>query len=173
MILSRFITGAGGSFQMAGAQAYLSDISTIKNRARTMAPLMIGFSAGAALGPFIGGFLCDYYESVRIPFIFVAGAIGAVALNNMYMLPETLKKSDRAKKQISMKDTLKTMSSEWKYLFKDISNMSGVTVHTAFWFTQAGATFTLMPLFATNHLGIIYHYFLPLFFACFLFFYLV
>eukprot|EP01083_Nonionella_stella_P197243 725342_1 len=37
MIMSRFITGAGGSLQMAGAQAYLSDISTIKNRARTMA----------------------------------------------------------------------------------------------------------------------------------------
>eukprot|EP01084_Bolivina_argentea_P224101 379021_1 len=34
MISSRFFTGTGGSLQMAGAQAYLSDISTIRNRAR-------------------------------------------------------------------------------------------------------------------------------------------
>merc|ERR1719242_94256 len=98
LITSRVVTGCGGALQMAGAQAYLSDISTVQNRARTMAPLMIGFSAGAALGPFIGGALCDYYDSVRVPFIFVSAAIAAVAINNMVMLPETLKKEDRKSK---------------------------------------------------------------------------
>ena len=58
---TRFLTGMGGSLQMAGAQSYLSDISTTKTRARTMAPLMIGFSGGAAMGPAIGGYLCDNY----------------------------------------------------------------------------------------------------------------
>eukprot|EP00485_Elphidium_margaritaceum_P013094 CAMPEP_0202694520 /NCGR_PEP_ID=MMETSP1385-20130828/8362_1 /ASSEMBLY_ACC=CAM_ASM_000861 /TAXON_ID=933848 /ORGANISM="Elphidium margaritaceum" /LENGTH=535 /DNA_ID=CAMNT_0049350383 /DNA_START=17 /DNA_END=1624 /DNA_ORIENTATION=+ len=160
LILSRFVTGAGGAFQMAGAQAYLSDISSITNRARTMAPLMIGFSAGATLGPFIGGFLCDYYDSVRVPFIFVAGAISAVALNNHIMLPETLKKEDRkaamSRSSASgekQKNMFSVMYHEWSYLCKNLSHISGVCVHTAFWFCQAGATFTLMPLFATNELG--------------------
>ena len=159
LIASRFVIGGGGSLQMAGAQAYLSDISTVQNRARTMAPLMIGFSAGAALGPFIGGALCDYYDSVRVPFIFVSAAIAAVAINNMYMLPETLKKEDRKRKMDNIQTILRTMATEWKQLCKNKNQMSGVAVHMTFWFAQAGATFTLMPLFATNELGRFFFFF--------------
>lgn len=104
---------------MAGAQAYLSDISTTANRARTMAPLMIGFSAGATLGPFVGGFLADYYDSVRVPFVFVAGAISLVAANNMWMLPETLRKEDRNKKSGDLRQILRTMRSEWSVVLDD------------------------------------------------------
>ena len=61
----RFLTGVGGSFQMAGAQlcvsrpmrrpdtqpSYLSDISTPANRARSMAPIGMAFALGAMVGP--------------------------------------------------------------------------------------------------------------------------
>lgn len=98
LMTAQYISGTGGSMQVAGAQTYLSDISTVKNRARTMAPMAIGMSAGMVMGPFIGGLLCDYFGSVRIPFHFVCGALGVVALNNWYMLPETLSKTERKKK---------------------------------------------------------------------------
>lgn len=38
---------------------FMSDISTPLNRTRTLAPVMAGFSAGAALGPAAGGVLID------------------------------------------------------------------------------------------------------------------
>lgn len=47
--------GIGGSCQISGAQLYLSDISTIANRARTMVPNMIAFNTGTLLGPALGG----------------------------------------------------------------------------------------------------------------------
>ena len=57
LFASRVLTGGGGGAQQAGAQMYLSDISTPANRARTMAPMSIAFSAGAAIGPSIGGLI--------------------------------------------------------------------------------------------------------------------
>merc|ERR1719295_411114 len=108
MLTSQYISGTGGSMQMAGAQAYLSDISTVRNRARTMAPMAIGMSAGMVLGPFVGGVLCDYFASVRVPFYFVAGSILAVALNNWWFLPETLAPRDR--KHGTLRETLTRMA---------------------------------------------------------------
>merc|ERR1712087_570542 len=103
-------------------------------------------------GPFVGGFLCDYYDSVRVPFVFVGAMIAAVAANNMWMLPETLPKENR-KKNGSIKEILKTMRHQWGWLIRDSSTRSGVLVHTMYWFAVAGATFTLMPQFAVNELG--------------------
>ena len=91
---------------------------------------------------------------MRIPFVFVAGAMGLVAANNMWMLPETLKKENRSTKQGDLSQILRTMRSEWSWLLRDTSTRSGVLVHMTYWFAVAGATFTLMPQFAVNELGI-------------------
>ncbi|ETN98325.1 major facilitator superfamily [Reticulomyxa filosa] len=60
MMLWRLMLGMGESFQMSGAQTSLTDLSTAKNRARTIAPMQMCWSAGMALGPILGGYLGDY-----------------------------------------------------------------------------------------------------------------
>ena len=66
LLACRAVSGAGGSAQIAGAQLYLSDISTPANRARTLAPMSAAFSAGASLGPFIGGVLAHNFGVVGL-----------------------------------------------------------------------------------------------------------
>ena len=79
LFLSRVLTGAGGGAQQTGAQLYLADIATPKNRARTMAPLGIAFSAGAAFGPAVGGSIGLSY-GLGTPFFFVGAMMGCVRL---------------------------------------------------------------------------------------------
>lgn len=50
VLLSRLITGFGVSSFTTGSTLYLADISTPFNRARSMAPTLAAFSAGAAIG---------------------------------------------------------------------------------------------------------------------------
>ena len=50
-----------------GGFMFMSDISNPRNRTRTIAPVMAGFSTGAALGPAIGGVLVD---TIGIPYTY-------------------------------------------------------------------------------------------------------
>jgi MFS family permease len=84
----RVLTGLGGAAQMTGAQLYLADISKPSNRARTLAPTSAAFSAGASVGPAIGGLLAQNFGVVPC-FFYVGGAIGVVAAMNWHLLPET------------------------------------------------------------------------------------
>ena len=95
LVAGRFITGAGGGAQQTGSQLYLSDISNPLNRARTMAPLGIAFSIGAAAGPGIGGWVADSF-GMSAPFYFVGALIGSAAIGNFVMLPETASQSKTA-----------------------------------------------------------------------------
>lgn len=117
----RFVVGAGGSMQMAGAQTYLADISSPSNRARTMAPMQLGFSAGMALGPAIGGFLADIL-SVRQTFLITGMAIFGACLNNAIMCPETKPKSldiDIKDSDVGMLGLIKNTLTEWTDILKE------------------------------------------------------
>jgi MFS family permease len=58
------------------------------NAARTLAPMTAAFSAGASVGPAIGGFLAQSYGLAPC-FFYVGGAIGGVGVLNWALLPET------------------------------------------------------------------------------------
>jgi len=100
----RVLTGLGGSAQMTGAQLYLADISKPSNRARTLAPTSAAFSAGASVGPAIGGILAQNFGVVPC-FFYVGGAIGVVAAMNWYLLPETKVAATKALPVFSTPDT--------------------------------------------------------------------
>jgi hypothetical protein len=57
LVACRFVSGLGVSAFVAGGFMFMSDIATPLNRTRTLAPVMAGFSGGAALGPAMGGAL--------------------------------------------------------------------------------------------------------------------
>ncbi len=150
LIASRFITGIGGSTQMAAAQLYLSDISTPQNRARTIAPQMIGFAVGATLGPAIGGILADYYSSPQIPFFVVAGCMMLAGLNNT-RLPETRKMSGKVDgDNHTIRDEFRVTAAQWKPLLKDKDMQAIMLLHGTYWIAMSGCMFALMPLYATD-----------------------
>ena len=150
LIASRFATGRGGSVSQAGSQSYLADISTVKNRARTMAPMGAAFSAGALVGPAIGGYLGESY-GLHTPFYFIGGAILCVTINNYIMLPETKPPSlDASQKTRSIKDEFLSTFRSWKPLLKNGDIMGVISVHTTYWMLLVGCQFTLMPLLAAE-----------------------
>jgi len=155
LVTLRVITGVGGSMQMSGSQLYLADISSSHNRARTMAPLMASFSAGAVAGPALGGFLADSY-GLETPFYFVGAAIFAVALNN-YTLPETKTWQAHEPVELGVGSLLRefaTTGAQWRPLLASRDVSSVVLLHGAYWTVSAGCMWTLMPLLASDTFGL-------------------
>ena len=162
----RALTGIGGSAQMMGAQLYLTDISKPWNRARTLAPTSAAFSAGASVGPAIGGVLAQNF-GVAPCFFYVGGAIGVVGLMNYFLLPETRIPKSRVLGRIdpaSGEDKNGTFTGfvresrelvgqtvgTWRRLGADRNVGIVCTTHLAYWCTISGAQFTLMPIFASQ-----------------------
>lgn len=94
IVLSRVIDGLFGSNQ-AIAQAYLSDISSKKDRSRAFGLAGMAFGVGFLVGPATGGFLSKFDYS--IPAFLAASICFLTILTTIFMLPETVerKKIDR------------------------------------------------------------------------------
>ena len=154
LLAFRFVTGMGGAFQMTGASLYLADISHARNRARTLAPMMMAFSTGATLGPVIGGFMANQY-GLQTPFWFVGGAIAMVAVNNYYSLPETrptlTPQEEEAQKNSNLVDEFKKTAKQWGPLLGDKNITSIMLLHGSYWTVASGCTWTLMPLLADKN----------------------
>jgi MFS family permease len=134
--------------QMTGGQSYLADISTPQNRARTIAPMAIAFQTGFAVGPSISGYLAEAY-GIRVPFFVVGAAITAVALSNHLLLTETLRKSSEESKHKKY-----NVLGVWKDLLKDKDVLRISSLHALFWVSSSGSIFTLLPLLASEKLGL-------------------
>lgn len=66
----------------------VADVSTPLSRAITFSLVMSAFAGGAALGPAIGGILCDEF-GIGDTFLMVAASYGVVGLWNRVSLRET------------------------------------------------------------------------------------
>ncbi|HZL35568.1 MAG TPA: MFS transporter [Tepidisphaeraceae bacterium] len=84
--LSRVIDGFTGG-NISTAQAYISDVTTAKNRAKGMGLLGAAFGIGFAAGPFLGGVLGSIH--VSIPAYVAAGFSAAAAVLTLAKLPES------------------------------------------------------------------------------------
>ncbi len=77
LFLSRLVAGAGNG-NIAVAQAYISDVTTIENRAKGMGLVGAAFGLGFVLGPAVGG-LCSYLGAHNY-IGYVAAAFSGMAL---------------------------------------------------------------------------------------------
>lgn len=147
----RGLTGIGVAGFLTAATMYISDISTPLNRARSLAPPMTAFSAGAAVGPAIGGVLAD---SVGIPVTFftVGTSFGILSLLNHSFMPKSTSltaTSDNTsddntdnitgKKKISLRE-------RWGGLLQDTRMFNMTMLNCGYWFVLSGSQITLMPL---------------------------
>jgi DHA1 family multidrug resistance protein-like MFS transporter len=159
LVSFRFFTGAGGSMSMTASGLYLADISTVKNRARTIAPGLQAFVAGMAVGPGLGGYLVDNVGT-NMAFYAVGGVISTSAVINFFMLPETkvFKKvsnpvADNRSTWTIASDELKLTMRSWGSILKD-NNLRLITLsHTAYWTCSSAMSFTMLPVIATTQFG--------------------
>jgi multidrug resistance protein len=89
LILSRLLSGIGSS-NISVAQAYISDISTPENRAKSMGMIGAAFGLGFVFGPLFGALLSEQLGVSGIGFT----AAGLCAINFIwayFSLPESLK----------------------------------------------------------------------------------
>lgn len=73
LFLSRMLGGLAGAFIMPAVTAFIVDITTNKNRARSLGYMTAAINFGFIIGPGIGGVLAEI--ATRLPF-FIAAALG-------------------------------------------------------------------------------------------------
>ena len=85
LFVARMVAGAGNA-NIAVAQAYVSDVTTVENRAKGMGMVGAAFGLGFVLGPAIGGF-CASFGLAMVGFVAAAFSIIDFVLT-FFMLPE-------------------------------------------------------------------------------------
>ncbi len=130
LFLSRILTGIG-SGNIAAAQAYVSDVTEPKDRAKRIG-LIVGASFGIAFafGPVIGGYIFHHHGGILSVGYFAAILCAINLLGVLFVLPESLKVKDHAR-TINFKPIASTFASLQDVRFRDIFLIGFVYV-TAF-----------------------------------------
>ena len=141
LLFARLLLGAGGSLSMAGSGAYLADVTSSAPHLRGK---VIGFqstviSMAYAVGPALGGYLCDLYGARTM--FFLLGGAAAVASAGFYGLPESHpSSSDTAPKKFP------------KHLLRE-PNQQGLVAMNFAVFGSYSCLMAVFPLHAASILG--------------------
>jgi MFS transporter, DHA1 family, tetracycline resistance protein len=152
LFVSRMIDGLTGG-NITVAQAYISDVTDAKDRAKGLGMIGAAFGLGFILGPAIGGLLSTY------GYAFPAFAAATLAAINLVMvainLPESLTPEIRARIQAMYADRPRpsfSFNALWAALNRP---RVGPLLHIRFFFGMSFAMFqTMFPLFAQYRLGL-------------------
>ena len=130
LFVSRILTGIG-SGNIAATQAYVSDISEPKDRAKRIG-IVVGAAWGIAFaaGPIIGGWIFHHHGGILSVGYFAAALCVLNLLGVLFVLPESLKEKDHARR-INFKPVASTFASLKDMRFRDIF-LIGFVYITAF-----------------------------------------
>jgi DHA1 family tetracycline resistance protein-like MFS transporter len=146
MFISRIIDGLTGG-NITVAQAYISDVTDQKDRAKGLGLIGAAFGLGFILGPAAGGLLSTWGFAVPA---FVAASLAAVNLASIIInLPESLTTEMRARLSMRARPAF-TLNA----LLQAITRVRvGPLIHIRFFFGLAFSMFqTIFPLYAQSHL---------------------
>ena len=166
LYLCRLLTGLGVAGISTAATLTLTDISTPLNRASTMAPIMSAFAAGTALGPALGGVLCDQI-GVNPTFYIVGVSYFGLAAVNWALLDETMASNKpikfpwQSKAKRSTVDQQETITEsftkavgQWIPLLSEPPVRNVCIMNAFYWMALAGSQMTLLPLILTDPNGL-------------------
>lgn len=135
LFLARLIDGLGGG-SISVAQAYITDSTDTKNRARGLGLVGAAFGLGFIIGPAVGGLLSRWGYSV--PALVAAGLAFINFILVLFWLPESLTRERRANMATSSRRAPFTI----KALFEALQRpFVGPLLHTRFFYALAFATF--------------------------------
>ena len=165
LLACRLLLGAGSSSALAGSGAYMADITT---RAPNQRAKILGFQSTViniayAVGPAVGGYLCDLYGA-RLMFFIVGGA-ALLTSAGFSILPETYRGIQHANRvEDSDSDSVDAQkksnagaqqASAWQVyrpLLLDPDQQGLIAMNFAV-FGSYSALMTVFPLFASSVLG--------------------
>ncbi|WP_042350625.1 MFS transporter [Bacillus massiliigorillae] len=116
LFLSRILGGVSAAFIMPGVTAFMADITTVEERAKSMGYISAAISLGFIIGPGIGGFVAEF--GVRAPFYFAAVIAFIVAVISLIILKEPL-----TKEQLSERAAISAKSNFFKEILKSFKPM--------------------------------------------------
>ncbi|WP_019240209.1 MULTISPECIES: MFS transporter [Bacillus] len=116
LFFSRILGGVSAAFIMPGVTAYMADITTVKERPKSMGYISAAISLGFIIGPGIGGFVAEF--GVRAPFYFAAVISFIVALISLFILKEPL-----TKHELSERAAISAKSNFFKEILKSFKPM--------------------------------------------------
>lgn len=148
LFVSRVVDGLTGG-NLSVAQAYISDVTDEKNRAKGLGMIGAAFGLGFIIGPAVGGALSVYGYAVPA---FAAASLSAINLIAVFFrLPESLTVERRAAMAAQSKPAF-SVAALWKALSRP---RVGPLLHTRFFFGLAFATFqTIFALYALERFGL-------------------
>jgi len=148
LFVSRVVDGLTGG-NLTVAQAYITDVTDQKNRAKGLGMIGAAFGLGFIIGPAVGGALSVYGYAVP------AFAAAALSFTNLlavfFFLPESLTDERRAALAAQKKPPFTLQA-----LFHALNRPRvGPLLHTRFFFSLAFATFqSIFALYAQYRLGL-------------------
>ncbi len=151
LFLSRMLDGLTGG-NISVAQAYITDVTDAKNRARGLGLIGAAFGLGFIFGPAAGGFMSRWGYSLPA---FAAAGITLVALVMIiFWLPESLTPERRQKLQTTNRKTGPSINA--RALLEALRRPKiGPLLHTRFFFAMAFSTFqTIFALYALQRFGL-------------------
>lgn len=162
LYLCRLATGLGVASLSAAVSMTVTDISTPLNRASSFAPVMSGFAAGTALGPAIGGILCDQI-GINPTFYIVGASYVVLAAVNNFLLNETQPKAmtfpwqkppQSAAPPPTIVESFQSALGQWVPLLSMAPVRNLCIMNGFYWMGLAGSQMTLLPLILTNSEGL-------------------
>jgi len=158
MIAARALEGAVSAGFFPAANAFVSDMTTPKNRGTAMGYLSTGNMVGFVVGPVIGGVLAEYL-GIRLPFIVAALASVLTMLLLYLLIQEPIKKAtedSRRHPKISFKEVLSRAYVAYGALgVAMFANMFAIGVLEVAFMLDAVARFGIGPLEIGGFFGVI------------------
>lgn len=162
LIAFRMLQGVGSAFQMTAGMIVVADISTPRDRGRTMSTYQGALLLGVSVGPIIGGLVGEQF-GYRIPFYVYAALSLCAAAWALLVVPET--KGLSATGAVSGSEGTATSAaagvapapaertSGWS-LLRNRNFLLVCFVSIAIFFTRSGTQNTILPLLGNDRLGL-------------------
>lgn len=162
LIAFRMLQGVGSAFQMTAGMIVVADISTPRDRGRTMSTYQGALLLGVSVGPIIGGLVGEQF-GYSIPFYVYAALSLCAAAWALLVVPETkglsaprpLSASAGAEESAAtgLGPVPAERTSGWS-LLRNRNFLLVCFVSIAIFFTRSGTQNTILPLLGNDRLGL-------------------
>jgi MFS transporter, DHA1 family, multidrug resistance protein len=150
LVLFRFISGLGSGIFTTSAMIYITDITTPRNRGRSMSMYQGSVLVGGSIGPAVGGFVAEAF-GFHAPF-FVAGVFNLIAMVwTMLRIPD-LRLSQYAQK--AALQVGQTAKASVKSMLMNRNFLLVCFINSGLFLSRSGARLTIMPLLGHTQMNL-------------------
>jgi MFS transporter, DHA1 family, multidrug resistance protein len=157
MVVFRLLQGVGSALQMTGAMIVMADISTPRDRGRTMSFYQGSLLLGTSVGPIIGGFIGEHL-GFRTPFFAYAALALCGALWALLRVPETRPAAPQRRQEARASIRGAALRSvRWGDVGRLLLNRNFMLVSLVtlvIFFTRTGSQNTVLPLLGNDRLDL-------------------